>query len=223
MATSWTTRAGDPLSTALASPALARLVTHFTLHGDRPQHFRALQRHTRLGVASLQRELARLESMSVISVSRRDRQVEYEANILNARWLALRDMVRQFADHADVLRDALNAVPGIATAFVFGSVARGTARVDSDIDVFIVGDAVDDEVLSRESLNVNILLDREVDAALYTSSDLATQIARGNRFVRNVLAGPKRWLIGDANALPAAATSLTGGGLAGAAAGSSAA
>ncbi len=32
------------------------------------------------------------------------------------------------------IREALEDVPGVAAAWVFGSVARGTARADSDID-----------------------------------------------------------------------------------------
>jgi predicted nucleotidyltransferase len=38
------------------------------------------------------------------------------------------------ADAIARIRSALEDVPGVAAAWVFGSVARGTARADSDID-----------------------------------------------------------------------------------------
>lgn len=36
------------------------------------------------------------------------------------------------------MSEALEAVPGVAAAWVFGSVARGTARADSDIDIGVL-------------------------------------------------------------------------------------
>lgn len=40
----------------------------------------------------------------------------------------------------DALRDVLARHPAIGLAFVYGSVARGAARLESDLDVAVMGD-----------------------------------------------------------------------------------
>ncbi|MEW5918363.1 MAG: hypothetical protein AB1762_18315 [Gemmatimonadota bacterium] len=56
----------DALSRAVASGALARLLTYFTVRIDDTPHLRALIRHTGLGARSLQTELARLEELGLL-------------------------------------------------------------------------------------------------------------------------------------------------------------
>lgn len=115
-------------------------------------------------------------------------------------------MVSEFADPAEVLRVALGEVPGVEAAFIYGSYARGTdVRPESDIDVFVVGEALKEPetrlALAGEALEAAGLLGREVNMTRYTPRKLAARRAQGARFVRSVLEGEKEWLIGGEAAL----------------------
>jgi predicted nucleotidyltransferase len=194
----------DLLSSVLASGALARLVTHFAVRPDERPHARALQRHTGLTPRSLQMELARLERLGVVERRAEGNRVTYALNESGARWRVLRQLVRELADPVDVARDALSDVPGVTAAFVFGSFARGDVREDSDVDVFVLGEDIPEDLLSRRTLDAGVLLGRELNLVQVTRDELRRRLAAGSAFLTRVLAGPKQWLVSDERALHSA-------------------
>ena len=192
------------LGELLASPALARLVLHFALHGDEPEHVRALQRHSGLSMSSLNRELRRLEQRGLVERLQEGGRVLYRAVASHSGWKALRQVIREFADPAEVVEEAIARVDGIEVAFVFGSFARGDAREDSDVDVLVLGDDATASQLGRHAAEASVLLGRPVEIRSYTREKLQRQMAAGNAVLRRILAGPKRWIVGDDALLGAA-------------------
>ena len=180
-----------------------KLVTHFVLHPEDRLHFRALKQRTGLGTGSLQRELARLEGMGLISRSLAAGKVFYEPIWERDSWRAFRTLLREHADPVEVVRDALIGVSGIKAAFVYGSTVRGDTRPDSDIDLFILEEEMPLHEIGRATSEAMSLLDREIDVRSYDAGTLAQKLQRGNAFLRRVLAGPKAWLVGSADLLPA--------------------
>lgn len=180
-----------------------RLLTHLVLHPEDALHFRALKQRTGLGTGSLQRELARLESLGLVSRTEQGGKVFYTALWDHPSWRAIRTLLREHADPVDVLRDALGSVQGIKLAFLYGSTVRGDTRPDSDLDVFIVEDGMPLESIGRATTEAQSLLDRIVDLRCYTPSKLVQRLERGSAFLTDVLSGPKTWLIGSADLLPA--------------------
>ena len=189
----------------LASPAFARLVLHFALHGEEPEHVRAIQRHSGLSMSSLHRELRRLEGRGLVERMEEGSRVRYRAAGAHPGWKAIRQLIREFADPAEVVEAALAGVEGIEAAFVFGSFARGDAREDSDVDVLVVGDRIAESRLGREAAEASVLLGRPVEIRAYTREKLERQLGTGNAVLRRILAGPKRWIVGDESRLRAAA------------------
>lgn len=205
--TSRRAKSQDALSSALASGALATLVRYFTVAPERAPHLRALIRETGLGVRSVQRELARMESLGLVRQERSvDRHhVVVRALHLHPAWMPLRALVRTLAAPEDVLAMALAGVPHIAGAFIFGSVARGTARPDSDCDLMVVTDATPDEherITAELQLRAGAAgdaLGRELSLAMYSMDDLRLRLHAGQGFVTRVLSGSKRWVQGAPN------------------------
>ncbi len=192
------------LNHLLGSRATARVVTHFVVHPDRPLHFRALLRRTGIGVRSLQTELDRLVEAGLLERREEDGRVLYIALHDHPSWDALRTLVRNHAEPAEVLREVLWDVPGIEAAFVFGSFARGDPRPDSDVDLFVLSDEAPPGALGRAVLDAAVLLDREINLLRCTRAKLAGELRSGGTFARAVHAGPKQWIIGSDEALAAA-------------------
>jgi predicted nucleotidyltransferase len=197
-------KAPDPLSTALASGAMARVVRYFAVNPEAAPHGRALERATGLRPRSLQNELARLVSLGILIRETDGRRVRYQLDEAHPAWPHLRQLVRHLSEPADVLPFAVAEVPGVEAAFVFGSYAKDTAGAESDIDLFVLIDQADEPALLRQTMEAGVLLGREVNVISVTRDELEERAS--TPFFRDVLAGPKQWVRGSAAALDGLAT-----------------
>ena len=101
----------------------------------------------------------------------------------------------------DVLRAALSGLADrIQVAFLFGSMAKGSARSNSDVDVLVVGEISFGELVSALA-SAQEKLGREVNPSLYPSSEFARKLAQHHHFLTSVLKEPKVFLVGDENEL----------------------
>lgn len=159
-------------------------------------------RLTGAGKGALQRELARLESAGLVRVVRQGNQKCYAANREAPVFEEIRGIVLKTFGLAYVLREALAPVADqVRAAFVFGSVAKGEDRADSDVDVLVMADALGYGELIAALEGAEARLGRKVNPAIYSREDWLKRCAAGNAFVRRVLDGPKIWLLGDEDVL----------------------
>ena len=179
------------------SRALQSLIVRFVLHPDAAPHFRELQRLTHGGVRSLQAALGRLQERGLVYSEGQGNRRLVRANVEHPGWDALRRMVRVFVEPYELLREALAGIPGIHAAFVFGSIARGEARAESDVDLFVVGEDVARHELNRNVSEATAVLGREVNLVRYSSSEFVRRVSAGDYFIHAVAREPKQWLIGD--------------------------
>ncbi len=166
------------------------------LHPDKSLHVRELARVTGASPGSLHRELRALSDLGLLLRQEVGRQVHYQANPQCPVFAELAGLLRKTAGVADVLRDAL--VPlgkRVALAFVYGSVAAGTERSGSDVDVMLLGSAGFADV-ALALADVQATLGREVNPTPMSTQDFARKLADGDGFSRSVAASPKIWLIG---------------------------
>ncbi len=186
--------AQDLLALALASGAMAKLVRYFAVNPEAAPHVRALQRITGLGPASLKNELDRFLTLGLLVRHEDGHRVRYRAEEQNPLWAQFRTLVRELSTPADILAYAFGEVEGVEGAFIFGSFARGAAREDSDVDVLVLGDHVDEPALCRHALEASVLLGREVNVVQATPDEFrGASPSRG--FYRNVAHEAKQWLV----------------------------
>ena len=187
---------------ALGVPTSAeKAVRYFATHPTARPYARELQRTLGVGGASAQRDLDHLTEIGALRRVVDGRLVRYVAQPSSRFWRGVRLLIADPDNPADLLRDALCDVAGVKAAFVFGSVAKGTARPDSDIDIFVIANAdADPRPLHRQLAEAAVLLGREINPTRYTIEKLAERLGNtalpGSRFVREVLVGPKQWVAG---------------------------
>lgn len=182
---------------ALFSGLQQRLLAVLFGQPDRSFYGNELLRLTGTGRGALQRELAKLVSADLVTVTPIGNQKHYQANAAAPIFAELRGIVMKTLGLADVLRTALNAVSDrIELAFVFGSVAKGTDIATSDIDLMVVTETLTYADLFEGLAAAEQVLGRKVNPTLYTSAALAEKVRTENSFVLRVLSQPKIFLIG---------------------------
>src|ERR1700733_12703952 len=129
----------------------------------------------RMGVpsSSLQRELKDLTSAGILKTHRQGRMAYYQANTESPVFPDLRGLLLKTAGLVDIMADALKPLcTKIPLAFVYGSIASGQERSDSDIDLMVVGD-ISPVDLSVPLRHARELLGREINPTVYSSAEFA--------------------------------------------------
>ena len=184
------------LASLFPSMAMARLVIFFAVHPGARYHVRELSRLTGLSSASLQHELKRMTQLGALRREDENGRAYYRADEPHPVWYAWFLLLRASARPADVLREALADAPDLEGAFIFGSSARGDARPESDIDVFLIGSREARAKAGRRMVEAELLVGREVDLIGYDTDQLAARAHSNNGFIRRVLSEPKEWVRG---------------------------
>jgi predicted nucleotidyltransferase len=90
--------------------------------------------------------------------------------------------------------------PGVATAFVYGSIAAGSEESDSDIDLMVVGQ-VSPEDLALPLRRARQSLGREINPAVYTPAGFDRKREAHDPFLKQVLDKPRLVVLGNKDEL----------------------
>lgn len=159
-------------------------------------HGREIARRVGLPAGTITRELTRLVDVGLLQRVKRGNQQIYSADTGCPIFAELASILRKTSGLADVLREALAPVSDrVRVAFIFGSVAQGQDTTGSDIDVMIIGD-VGFAVAVEQLYQAQSELGREVNPKVYTADEFGQQ-SSADAFLKNVLAKPRIFLIGE--------------------------
>lgn len=144
------------------------------------------------------RELEKLHSAGLITATRQGNQVHYQANAENPIYQELIAIVRKTFGIADQLRRELAPFADrIQRAFIYGSIAKGTANTSSDIDLMLIGEDVSYSDVMERMIPLEALLGRTINPTLYTPADWQAKREAGNSFVVRVAGQEKIDVIGS--------------------------
>ena len=189
------------IASSLFSESQTRLLPWLFGQPERSYHLSELRRLTALGSSSLQRELKRLEESQLVQSTRVGNLRCFQANAQSPVYAELVALTRKTMGAAPLVLQALQPMAtNISTAFIFGSVAKGTDTANSDVDVLLVGDDLVLSDILQLLLPIETLLGRKINPTCYTPSEYAKRLAEPDSFVNRILAQPTLPLIGDVHA-----------------------
>ncbi|MBK7900715.1 MAG: nucleotidyltransferase domain-containing protein [Azonexus sp.] len=193
------------LAAALFTDSQAKLFPWLFGQSERSYHLSELRRLTRLGSASLQRELNRLAAAGLVLAEMVGNQRRFQANPDSPVYAELVALTTKTLGVVPVLQRALEPLLSrLSTAFVYGSVAKGSDTVRSDIDLLLVGDDLTLSEVLPLLLPAETQLVRKINPNCYTPKEYANRLAEADSFINRVLAQPILPLIGE-NLVPASA------------------
>jgi len=176
---------------------LVHILQLLILHPDTNFYQREIAELVSSGLLQAQRALQRIEKAGLILKNRRGNQVFYSANQRHPVFEELKRLFLKTSALGDHLREKLDKIKDdVRLIFLFGSVASGTEGATSDIDMLVVGQ-IGSRKLSSILGPLGREVDREINPVLYTEQEFSEKIKTRNHFVRQMLSGPKIWLIGS--------------------------
>jgi len=144
---------------------------------------------------NLSRELARLERLGILTSVPRGNLKYFRVKRDCPFFAELKSLVLKTAGVSGQIKDALEKMPGIKHAFIYGSFARGEETAESDVDLLMIG-TVDMNMLDAALHDVETKLGREINYVLYSMREFKAKKRAKNGFIMDVLAGGKIPVIG---------------------------
>lgn len=185
------------LADALFSPVQQRVLG--LLFGQPARRFQSAEliRLARSGTGAVHRQLARLAAAGWINAYRIGNQKYYQANGEAPAFGELHQLVLKTFGLVEPLREALSPeANGIRAAFVYGSVARGSDRATSDIDLFVISDRLAHADVYDALQPAERWLGRTVNANVMTAAEWHDRRLDGDSFVTRIASLPKLFVIG---------------------------
>jgi predicted nucleotidyltransferase len=150
------------------------------------------------GTGAVHRFLTRLEEVGLVNAERVGNQKHYSANQDSPIYGELRGLVAKTSGLVIPLRDALAPLAKkIDAAFVYGSVAKGTDRAGSDVDLMVIARNLEYGKLYEALQEAEAVLARPVNPNLMTTEEWQTKRAEGDSFAARIAAQPRLFVIGS--------------------------
>jgi DNA-binding transcriptional ArsR family regulator len=166
-------------------------------------HLREIQRQAGFAIGTVRQDIEKLVKLGLVTRRKDGNRVYYGANSAHPLSNDIRGMVLKTVGLADVLSEALTH-ESIRCAFVFGSVATGTAVAESDIDLMVIGDLGLRKVTELLS-NVGEKLGREINPHVFSVKEWARRLREHDHFLSSVKQSPKVFVVGSKRELEAMA------------------
>jgi predicted nucleotidyltransferase len=190
--------ASSGLAAALFTPVQARVLALLFSQPDRRYQSAELIRLAKGGTGAAHRQLGRLADAGLVTVTRFGNQKHYQARRDSPVFHELHGLVVKTVGLVEPIRQALaEQQSAITAAFVYGSVAKGTDRAGSDIDLMIVSDTLDYAALYQALQSAEAALARRVNPTVMTTREWRAKRAGADSFAKRVSTGPRLFVLGS--------------------------
>jgi predicted nucleotidyltransferase len=187
------------LGQILSSNVRAEVFRHLFGVEGQELHLRELERRSGFAIGTVRREVLKLLRLELIKERRDGNRVYFKANNEHPLYSDIRNIVLKTSGFLGVIGNVLQGEE-IAYAFIFGSIASGKQKFESDIDLFVVGD-LGLRRLCKLLRSVSDQLGREINSTIMTKEEFSKRLRQKEHFVANIMESPKLMIIGKEDEL----------------------
>jgi predicted nucleotidyltransferase len=183
---------------ALFTPVQQRVLGLLFGQPDRRYQSAEIIRLARGGVGAAHRQLSRLAASGLVTVTQVGNQKHYQARADSAIFRELHGLVVKMVGVAEPLRKALGRLAkDIRAAFVYGSLAKGSDKATSDIDLLVISSTVTYAEAYEALQEAEAILGRSINPTVLTLAQWRSRRSRGDTFAARVAAQPRLFVIGS--------------------------
>ncbi len=183
-----------------SSKLRTKLLDVFLSLPDARFYIRELERKIKEEAKNVSRELKNLEALGLLISEKQGNLKYYSVSENFFLYPELKAIIFNTTGVQGLLKEALERLEGIETAFIYGTYATGKESESSDVDIMIIGkpDLTEiNEVISdlEEKLN------REINYMCFDQEEFKERRKAGDAFINEVLSGEKIMLKGSNRAI----------------------
>jgi predicted nucleotidyltransferase len=172
-----------------------RILLEFFAKPGTTAHVREMARRVKASPPTVGVELAGLARLGILQTHAVGRSLVYSVNDRSPLVGEIRGLVQKTIGVEALIRNALEGLPSVDAAFIFGSHAAGTDKPQSDVDLLVIGQP-DRVALSERLAPVERALGRDVNVVTKSEDQVRDRRKRDDPFWRQVLGAPMIHVIG---------------------------
>ena len=165
-----------------------RILLEFFARPGTSAHVREMARRVNASAPSVGGELSELARLGILQTQTVGRSLVYSVNEKSPLLGEIRGLVQKTIGVEGLIRKAIEGLPGLDAAYIFGSHAAGTDTARSDVDLLVIG-RPDRVALSEQLAAVERTIGRDVNVVTKTEAELRER-RRSDSFWRQVLGKP---------------------------------
>ena len=192
------------LDKLISSSARVKVLRLLLLNEERRYYQREIAELAGLPVRAVQREGARLTEIGLLQRVEDGNRVYFQANPACPIFAELKRILLKTVAIELLLSEPLAREGQIEVAFIYGSYAADRETATSDVDLFVIG-SISSRQLSAALRPVQTEVQREISCHLVSPEEFQERLSRNDGFLRNVIEGPKVFVIGNEETLRALA------------------
>jgi len=189
----------NTLALIVSSKVRAEILRIFFGVENREIHLREIERRTGFAIGTVRQETQKLEKIGLLNKRKDGNRTYFIANREHPLYNEIHGIVLKTSGLADAIRQGLKD-EDIRCAFIFGSIAEGSEKPESDIDLFVIGNAGLRRLsasLKKSARNFG----RELNIVAMTEKEFSARNKKKDHFVLQVMNSPKIMIKGTENEL----------------------
>jgi hypothetical protein len=180
---------------SLRSDLRRKLLTFFYVNRTARVYVRQLAAELEADSTNVSRELARLAQEGLLRAETEGRQLYYSINRDYPYLKPFFALLQGSVGIQPTLKHALQAIPGIRSAWIYGPYPQNQADPACAIDLLIVGKP-DQAELAPELYKTERTLHRKINLTVLTSKELKRRLKKADAFITDLWNGKRIELIG---------------------------
>jgi predicted nucleotidyltransferase len=172
------------------------LLAYYFNHPGTVKYIRELAREIKADPTNLQREFSRLLDQGIFICEKKGNLKYFSLNDNYLFLKELKSVVSKTIGIESSLRKEIKKLSEIEFAFIYGSYARGEDKLESDIDLFIIGNIGADWIFDIIN-KIEKETAREINFRIFEQNNFEKNIKEKNSFILNIIKNKKIFLKGD--------------------------
>ena len=177
-----------------------KLLDVFLSLPDARFYIRELERKIKEEAKNVSRELKNLEALGLLISEKQGNLKYYSVNENFFLYPELKAIIFKTTGVQGLLKEALERLKGIETAFIYGTYATGKESKSSDVDIMVIGKP-DLTELNEAISDLEEKLNREINYMCFDQEEFKERRKAGDAFISEVLSGEKIMLKGTDRAI----------------------
>lgn len=169
----------------------------FFINPEKEYYLREIAKILNKEPAAYQRQLDSLVKQGILQDERKGNMRFFKLNKNYILLPEIKSIISKTLGLENKFKTLVSKLNGLEHAFLFGSIAKSTENINSDIDLLLIG-KIDQNILINEVSEIEREINREVNYHIFSYNEVIQKIKQNDSFFINIFSSPLIILKGNA-------------------------